>query len=131
LLIAVLTLAACGGSDESGVAGARALSLELREQNGSGQSGTATLEPAGEGSTTVVVELSTPPREPQPSHVHSGTCDKIGPVVAPLESVVDGHAESTVPLSLEELQRGDLLVHAHLSEAQPDVSVACAPIPTS
>ena len=125
LLLAVallLALPACGG-DEAG------LELQLAEQNSSGQSGTATLTPADGGGTTIVVELASPPAEPQPAHVHDGTCDDIGDVVAPLESLVDGASETTVPLSLDELRRGDLIVHAHKSEAELDVSVACAPIP--
>jgi hypothetical protein len=127
-LVLLSLAAACGGSDDAG-AGDEELSLELVEQNGSGQSGTATLTPAGEGSTRVVLELESPPEEPQPAHVHSGTCDDIGDVFAPLESLTEGESESTVMLSLDELQRGGLIVHAHKSEAEFDVSVACAAIP--
>lgn len=119
----LLGLPACGGGDEAG------LELRLAEQNGSGQSGSATLTPTGEGRTTIVIELASAPAEPQPAHVHDGTCDDIGDVVAPLESLVEGASETTVPLPLEELRRGDLIVHAHKSEAELDVSVACAPIP--
>lgn len=123
LIIALfLVLPACGG-DEAG------LELQLAEQNGSGQSGSATLTPSDDGGTTIVVELASPPAEPQPAHVHDGTCDNIGDVVAPLESLVEGASETTVPLSLDELRRGGLIVHAHKSEAELDVSVACAPIP--
>jgi hypothetical protein len=125
----LLSLAtACGGSDEGG-ADEEDLILELVEQNGSGQSGTATLTPAEAGSTRIVVDLKSPPAEPQPAHVHSGTCDDIGDVFAPLDSLTEGRSESTVMLSLDELQRGGLIVHAHRSEAEFDVSVACAPIP--
>jgi hypothetical protein len=120
-----LALAGCGGDD-----GDEGIELELAAQADSGQSGTATLTPAGDETTRVVVELSNPPQAPQPSHIHSGTCDEIGEVVAPLNSLVDGRAETTVPSSLDELQRGGLIVHAHKSEEESDVSVACAPIPT-
>jgi hypothetical protein len=126
-LALLLLPAACGGSDDAG-AGDEELSLELVEQNGSGQSGTAKLT-AGEGTTTIVVELANPPAVPQPAHVHSGTCEDIGDVVAPLESLDEGESESTVMMSLDELQRGHLIVHAHKSEAEFDVSVACADIP--
>jgi hypothetical protein len=77
----------------------------------------------------VIVELSNPPSAPQPSHIHSGTCEEIGEVVAPLNSLTDGRAETTVPLSLDELRRGGLIVHAHKSEEEADISVACAQIP--
>jgi hypothetical protein len=127
-LLLVLTPVGCGG-DEQAAAGESQLTLTLAAQDGSGQSGTATLTADGDERSRIVVELSNPPGPPQPSHVHSGTCDDIGAVVAPLESVEDGRAESAVPMSLSELRRGGLLVHAHKSEAESKVSVACAEIP--
>jgi hypothetical protein len=74
--VALLGLAACGGADEEDdavVAGDTALRLELAEQNGSGQSGTATLTPMGDERTKIVMELSSPPAVPQPAHVHPGS----------------------------------------------------------
>jgi hypothetical protein len=130
--LALLGLAACGGGDdedEAVVAGETALSLELTEQNGSGQSGTATLTPAGDERTKIVMELSNPPAVPQPAHVHPGPCDDLGDPVAALANVVRGRSETTVPLSFAELRRGDLVVHAHKSEREFSTSVACAPIP--
>jgi hypothetical protein len=127
-LLVVLALPGCGG-DEEAEAGSTDLTLTLAEQADSGQSGTATLTADGHERTRVVVELSNAPGVPQPSHVHSGTCDDIGAVVAPLESVEGGNAESVVPMSLEELRRGGLIVHAHESEAESKISVACAEIP--
>ncbi len=130
--LALLGLAACGGDDdedEAVVAGETALSLELTEQNGSGQSGTATLTPVGDERTKIVMELSNPPAVPQPAHVHPGPCDDLGDPVAALANVVRGRSETTVPLSFAELRRGDLVVHAHKSEREYSISVACAPIP--
>jgi hypothetical protein len=127
--VAVLVLVGCGG-DGNGedVAGAPALALDLAAQNGSGQSGTARLTADGE-KTRIVVEVANAPEVAQPSHVHEGTCDEIGDVVAPLKNLVDGRAESVVEMSLAELRRGGLIVHAHKSEAEYDMSVACAEIP--
>jgi hypothetical protein len=130
--LAVVGLAACGGDDdenEAAVAGDTALSLELTEQNGSGQSGTATLTPVGDERTKIVMELSNSPAVPQPAHVHPGPCDDLGDPVAALENLVRGRSETTVPLSFAELRRGDLVVHAHKSERDYSISVACAPIP--
>ena len=129
-LLVAFALPGCGGGEEEAEASAEdALTLTLADQAGSGQSGTATLTADGDERTRLVVELSNPPGPSQPSHVHSGTCDDIGAVVAPLESVDGGSAESVVPMSLKELRRGDLIVHAHKSEAESKVSVACAEIP--
>jgi hypothetical protein len=127
--VAVVVLAGCGGEGSGGdFAGARALTLDLAAQNGSGQSGMARLTADGE-KTHIVVEVANAPEVAQQSHVHKGTCDEIGDVVAPLENVVDGKAESVVDMSLPELRRGGLIVHAHKSEAEYDTSVACAEIP--
>ena len=128
-LVAVLVLVGCGGEGNGeGAGAARALTLDLAAQNGSGQSGTAQLTADGD-KTRVVVELANPPEVAQPSHVHEGTCDEVGDVVAPLENVVAGRAESIVDMSLAALQRGGLIIHAHKSEAEYDTSVACAQIP--
>jgi hypothetical protein len=129
--VAVLVVVGCGGQENGEeVVGARALTLDLAAQNDSGQSGTARLTADGQ-KTRVVVELASPPDVAQPSHIHMGTCDEIGDVVAPLENVVDGRAESVVDMSLAELRRGGLIVHAHMSEAEYDTSVACAEIPAT
>jgi hypothetical protein len=131
LVIALLALGACGGEDdeEGAASGDNALRLELGEQNGSGQSGTATLTAVGDEQTRIVMKLSNPPAVPQPAHVHPGPCDDLGDPVAGLTNVVGGRSETTVPLSFAELRRGDLVVHAHKSEKEYSISVACAPIP--
>jgi hypothetical protein len=128
-LLVGLALTGCGGDEEEAAASDEGLTLTLGEQSGSGQSGTAILTADGDDSTRIVVELSNPPTVAQPSHVHSGNCDDIGAVVAPLESINDGHAESVVRMSLKELQRGGLIIHAHKSEPESKVSVACSEIP--
>jgi hypothetical protein len=131
VVIALLALGACGGEDdeEETASGDSALRLELGEQNGSGQSGTATLTSVDDERTRIVMELSNPPSVPQPAHVHPGPCDDLGDPVAGLANVVRGRSETTVPLSFAELRRGDLVVHAHKSEKEFSISVACAPIP--
>jgi hypothetical protein len=121
--VAAFALAGCGGDEP-------ALTVRLAEEDGSGQSGTATFTPA-EDRTTIIVELSNPPQASQPAHIHPGQCGDLGDPIAGLESLVDGHSETTVSMSLEELQSGDLVIHAHKSDAEFDVSVACARIPTS
>jgi hypothetical protein len=124
----LVALAACGGDDSAQPA---ALELQLLEQNGSAQSGTATLDPVDDGRTRITIELSSPPQEPQPSHVHPGSCDDLGPPVAALANVVDGRAETVVDMSLEELRTGELVVHAHKSAQEYETSVACARIPAA
>ncbi len=130
VMLAVLVVAAgCGGDDGAGSDAAEAVEVELSEQNDSGQSGTATLEPAGEGMTRVTLELSNPPDNPQPVHVHAGTCDELGEVIHPLTNLEDGMSETTVEASLEELQGGEFAINAHESEENIETYVACGNIP--
>lgn len=121
-----LGFAACGGDDSEGE---NALELSLAEQNGSGQSGTATLTELDDSRTRIVMELSNPPGQPQPAHVHPGPCDDLGPPVAGLDSVSGGRSETVVRMSFDELRKGGLVVHAHKSAKEYETSVACTEIP--
>lgn len=129
-LLFSFVLVGCGGDGEAGAE--EGITVELAEEDGSGQSGTATLtSAAGDSRTRVTVTLSNPPDVPQPSHVHSGRCGDMGDPVAGLESLEGGEAETVIELSLAELQTGNLVVQAHRSDDEYDVSVACGEIPTA
>ena len=140
VLMAALALAAagCGGDDEEPAAeattaatGGGTVTIDLAEQNGSGQSGTATLESMDGGMTHVTIELGSPPADPQPAHIHSGTCAELGDVVHPLTNVEGGSSETDVAASLEDLQAADFAVNVHMSEADIGTYVACGDIPQS
>jgi hypothetical protein len=122
-VVAMIVAAGCGGDAASSA------SVKLREQGGSGQTGTAMFASDGRA-TTVVVELSNPPALPQPSHIHMGTCESPNPQPAfPLDHVVGGRAETTIGASLEELQGGEsFYVNVHESEAEIETVVACGDI---
>ena len=117
----------CGGDGDDAGEGDE-LTLELAQQNGSEQEGTATFTPLGVGRTRIVMELTNPPDVSQPAHVHSGTCDDLGDPVIALSDVEEGRSETEASASLEQLVEDELVIHAHKSEAEFDVSVACAPI---
>jgi hypothetical protein len=122
----------CGGGDGDDDAGSGdELRLELAEQNGSEQEGTATFTPLGVGRTRIVMELTNPPDVSQPAHVHSGSCDDLGDPVIALSNVEDGRSETEASVSIEQLVEDEVVIHAHKSEAEYDVSVACAPIEQS
>jgi hypothetical protein len=141
LALAALALpaAGCGGDDEeeaaedppaaaeTEAAGGEAVTIDLAEQSGSGQSGTATLEPA-DGMVRVTIELDNPPADPQPAHIHSGACPDVGDVVHPLTNVENGSSETEVAASLEDLQAGEFAVNVHQSEADIGTYVACGDI---
>jgi hypothetical protein len=48
--------------------------------------------------------------------------------VIALSDVEDGRSETEAPVSIEQLVEDGVVIHAHKSEAEYDVSVACAPI---
>lgn len=126
-----LLVVACGGDEEGEPTGAaEAVTIDLAEESDSGQTGEATLTPTGEGQTAVTVELTNPPDNPQPVHIHPGTCDNLDPAPQfPLDDLVDGTSETTVDVSLEELQSGEFAINAHKSAEEIEVYVACGNIP--
>ena len=126
VVASLVAVVGCGGSDSA--PDSDRLNLDLVEQIDSGQSGTATFERLDDGGTLIVLELTNPPDVAQPAHVHFGTCDDLGDPLVPLTAVEDGRSETETQTSLERLQEGDLVIHAHKSDAEYDVSVACAPV---
>ena len=128
LAVVLLGVVGCGEDEDEAAAGGDELTLQLTEQAGSGQEGTATFTSVGAARTRIVLELTNPPDVPQPAHVHSGSCDDLGDPVVALTDVEDGRSETEAEMSVDQLTQGDLVIHAHKSEAEYDVSVACAPI---
>jgi Cu/Zn superoxide dismutase len=129
LTVLVLGLAACGGDDgDDEAAGGDTVTVELAEQNGSGESGTATLTAEG-AQTRVVLDLSNPVADSQPAHIHPGTCANLDPAPAyPLPNVENGSSEATVDVTLGELTSGEFAVNVHESNDAADVYVACGDI---
>jgi hypothetical protein len=103
--------------------------VELAEQNGSGQSGTATLTANDDGTVHVSIELSGSTDEPQPAHIHEGTCADLNPEPAfGLADVLAGTSETDVDVGLDDLALSDYAVNVHESAANAEVYVACGDI---
>ena len=142
------TLAGCGGDDEATVtttdtrasttttdeatparneAGEAVLEVEVREQNGSGQSGTATLIRMPESKTEVVVDLANPgdPEQPQAAEVRAGTCADPGTAIYPLNTVESGRSSTRVAAAIAEL-RGGYVIAVHESTDPSSRLTACA-----
>lgn len=105
----------------------------------SGASGEVYLTPVSD-STTVVITLE-PPSDAaeQPhhhmAHIHTGTCDAIGSVVAPLDTVVSGPdrgptSTTVVGIDIATLTDGNHLVAAHEAGGTPGSPIVCAEIPS-
>jgi hypothetical protein len=101
--------------------------VKLEPQNGSGESGTATLTPEG-NSTKVVLDVPGASGT-QPTHIHKGTCDKLDPKPAfPLSPVVNGKSTTTVKVPLKTLTSGDYAINGHKSAQDLKTYVFCGNI---
>ncbi len=119
-----LIIAACGGGEEE-------LTVQLSQQEGSGQSGRAVLTSIG-NRTEVVIEVSPGATEndPQPVHIHFGTCGaNLGQVQATLSDVLGGRPSTIVEVPLGELREGDSAINLHLSYPGIRTYTACGNIP--
>lgn len=105
------------------------MTVNLSEYSNSGQTGTATLTQTQDG---VRVELSLTGYDtdsPQPSHIHTGECPRIGPVVHALTDVVNGKSVTNVETTLEELTKADELnINVHASYDDFSTYTSCGNI---
>ena len=156
-----LALAACGGGAEAGAEGeadttavvvpaapapaapaegamagpaAPAPGVQMTALNNSGVTGTAQVMAHGEGESMVTVTLQGPGSGTHPGHVHSGTCDNLGPVVVPLESVTmasgTGTSTSTLKVPMATVMNGQHVVNFHAGSGDnPMAPVSCGAIP--
>jgi hypothetical protein len=122
---ATLVLAGCGGDEEFG----GDVAVPLVTQNDSGQDGEATLSEVNSDTTRVVLEVSNPPGDPQPAHIHRGSCENLDPQPAyGLENVVDGKSTTEVKVATEDLVGKGFAVNVHKSADEAQVYVACGDI---
>jgi VCBS repeat-containing protein len=108
--------------------------IGLHEQNNSGQSGTAKITISEDGSTaTVEINISGGSDEPQPAHIHAGTCANLDPKpLYPLNNVVNGHSITTLTeesaIGMPSMETSDFAINVHKSVAEAAVYVACGEI---
>ncbi|MDP9371383.1 MAG: hypothetical protein M3Q65_02780 [Chloroflexota bacterium] len=115
----------------AGVASANdTLTIQLNEQNNSGQSGMAELMDMGDGMTKVVITIrSGAAGVAQPAHIHMGTCATLDTAPKyPLTNVMNGHSETMVKVSLSELMAMPHAINIHKSAAEASVYVSCGNI---
>jgi hypothetical protein len=119
LLLAAASLGPAAADD--------AVRIPLAAMNGSGESGVAILTPKG-GKTLVQLQLHGGPGDPQPTHFHTGTCEKYGPrPLYMLSAVVKGESTTTVDVPIEKLTAGDLVINVHKSFDDIATIASCAP----
>ncbi|MDQ4028483.1 MAG: hypothetical protein M3214_10615 [Actinomycetota bacterium] len=153
IAVLALSLAACGGGDEGAATAAEEtttqaavepVTVELAEEHGSGQSGTATLTPVGEGAIPtfeVVISLTPPMDASLPAHIHDVTCaeyeaelDSVEEIEASIQTflndVRDGESTSTASGALEERTTGEYSINVH-DPGRGQETVVCGDIPSS
>lgn len=122
-IAAALLLAAAATS-----AADKAVTVPIKAQNGSGETGSATLTPQGD-KTKVEVTLSGAPASAQPAHIHEGSCAKLDPKPKyPLENVTDGKSSTVLPVSVSALTAGGYAINVHKSAEDLKTYVACGDI---
>jgi hypothetical protein len=130
-VLLVLAAAACGGSKPKSTtstsSSARSIDVQFQEQNFSGEAGTATLTAEG-SKTRVVILMASSAANPQPAHIHKGTCDSLGAIAYPLPNIAQGKSTTVVPVSLDTLLKGKYAINVHRSAKKLNVYVACGNI---
>jgi hypothetical protein len=102
------------------------VTLQLRELNGSGVSGTVRMTTIDEGHTLVEVDVDAAGHSNMPAHIHPGTCAELVPQPKyALQSVIEGRSSTAVAASLEELLSGEQALNIHMSNEHMDLYSAC------
>ena len=124
---AALSLSSVGAADAG-----QMITVQLKAQNGSGEAGTATIKWVSDSDVMVSVNLSgggAAMSEPQPAHIHKGTCATLDPKPTfPLTNVVNGKSDTTVMTSLASLTSESYAINVHKSAAEASVYVSCGDI---
>ena len=119
--LVLVALGACAAGPS-----AAPVTLQLRELNESGVSGTVILTAIDDARTLVEVDVEAAGLLNMPAHIHPGTCAELVPQPTyALQNVIDGRSSTEVAASLEELLSGGQALNIHTSNEQMDVYSAC------
>lgn len=123
IIIAVMTGSALAAGDAPA-----SVTVTMAPQNGSNESGTATLTQTGKN-VQVVIALQNAPATAQPAHIHPGSCAKLNPAPKyPLSNVVNGQSTTTVKnVKLSDLA-GGFAINVHKSADDLKTYVSCGDI---
>lgn len=100
--------------------------IDLKEQNRSGLTGTATIAESG-GKTKVLVILNGQSvGTPMPVHIHVGSCPKPGAIKFPLNTLAAGASDTTLEVTVDQLKAMEpLAINIHKSAVDLASYVAC------
>lgn len=105
------------------------VTVKMRAENKSGESGTAQLMQLPNG-VQVKISLSGAPSEAQPAHIHAGTCQKLNPAPAQALTSVTGGTSTTFlkGAKLSEWTGGKYAINVHKSTSDLKTYVSCGAI---
>ncbi len=108
------------------------MTVNLAEENKSGESGTATLKEEN-GKTTVTLTLTGFTKGvAQPAHIHVGVCPGVGAVKYPLTDVVNGSSVTVLSTTLVEIKQNlPLAINVHKSLKEITNYTACGELSSS
>lgn len=106
------------------------VTVNLKPQNDSGETGTATLVQKGDD-VVVTVKMKNAVAPTQPIHIHPGTCANLNPKPQyPLKNVSDGTSVTTLTgMKLSSLETGNFAINVHKSPDAISTYVSCGDIP--
>jgi hypothetical protein len=108
------------------------IKVTMSAQNGSNQGGSATITDLKNGMVNVVLDISGPgTTEPQPAHIHRGTCADLDPNPAfPLSNAVDGKSVTEIEVNFADFTSASdkFAINVHKSAAEASVYVSCGDI---
>lgn len=108
------------------------VTIPMRALNGSGENGTATLEPVGDKVRVTIDVTGEANGASEPAHVHFGRCPNIKAIPAfNVGPVVSGKATAIVDLSWGDITSGAYVVNVHQSAEELGKYVSCGDIGTS
>ncbi len=123
-VVAMLALTAI--SHGNSYAADNTMTVTLNAQNGSGQTGTATITQKSAADIMVSITLSNGTSDPQPAHIHKGTCANLDPKpLYPLTNVVSGKSDTEVMVNMADLEKGQYAINIHKSATEVGTYVAC------
>jgi hypothetical protein len=106
------------------------MTINLDQQNNSGESGTAVLSALPNGKLNVMINLSGGSiTTPQPAHIHVGSCPNVGAVKYPLTDVANGVSNTNLTITFAQLQAmlatQKMAINSHESAAKINSYTSC------
>lgn len=107
----------------------RTLTIQLNQQNDSGETGIAVLTDMGEKTQVELRLMGAPVDVLQPAHIHTGTCATIAGVKYPLVFPMNGLSVTVLELPLDSLLAElPLAINVHKSAQEAGIYYACGDI---